>query len=98
MGAQAVLYKRRKLAAATQAEDELEFYYVPAKLTWPRPCWCEWAHTKDKLLGRPERQGIPCACAGPVGFNVPGYTGHWGQGDEHRMREFARRQEAIWRT
>lgn len=83
MGAQAVAYVRRKLAGITGATHEFELYFQPERL-WPRPCYCEWTHLQDRLLGRPKRDGIPCACVGPVPFNVPGYPD-----EEFRMRRFA---------
>lgn len=92
MGIQAMYYRWRKIAASSGAEHELEFYYQPEVLLWPRPCWCEWSHLRDRLVGHPRRDAIPCACAGPVNFNVPGYRGQWGEGDEGRMRRFAESQ------
>lgn len=88
MGLQAMRYVQRKLAEKCGAEHELEFYFTPIELHYPRPCWCEWSHLRCRLLGQPPLPPIPCACAGPVNFNVPGYTGRWGEGDEDRMRRF----------
>lgn len=92
MGLQAMMYRRRKIATAAGAIDEVDYYDEPEQadpLLWPRPCFCEWSHLQDRLLGKPEREGIPCACAGAVPFNVPGYRGWWGEGDDHQMRRFA---------
>lgn len=89
MSQQMINYCLRRIARISGARDEVEYYPEPREvLPWPRPCFCEFSHLRDRLLGLPEREGVPCACAGPVGFNVPGYTGHWGQGDEHQMRRF----------
>jgi hypothetical protein len=88
MGEQAIVYRRRKLAEKTGAAHELELYHDPPP--WRggnRPCFCEWSHLQDRLLGNRQRQGFPCACAGQIGMDVPGYPN-----DEQRMRRFAQEQ------
>lgn len=94
MGIRATQYIMRKwwrrIAEVSEAEHELDYYFQPDALLWPRPCWCEWHALREKLLGNPPPPSIPCACAGPVCFNVPGYTGEgWGAGNVDQMRRFA---------
>lgn len=89
MGARAELYRRRRLAERTGAEHELELYGSewPTRPPGARPCYCEWSHLQDRLLGKPSRPGHACACIGPVGTDIPGYPD-----DEERMKCFAQGQ------
>lgn len=88
MGIQAMMYRWRRLMEKSGADNEFDYYHTPEVLLWPRPCWCEWSNLRNRLLGRAPLPSIACACAGPVNFNVPGYEGRWGEGDENRMRRF----------
>lgn len=88
MGAMATNYRWRKIAMASGAENDVEFYGDGWLPPGPRPCYCEWDVLQDELLGCPPRPTHACHCIGPVPFVVPGYTGR-GDGDKEKMREFA---------
>lgn len=94
MGAQADLYRYRKIITLSEAEHEQHFYTSrPSEIDWrDQPCGCQWNSIKRELLGLPYDDGIviACACAGPYCF-VPGYP-H----DKAKMRAFAEKQEERW--
>lgn len=71
-GRQVSLYRQRKLAERSGAEHELELYFEPPPRR-PRPCFCEY----NVICGNLPPEGFACACAGEVGFDVPGYLGRW---------------------